>query len=149
MFNDRKVVNFVFPEHMLCKVARAQCDGTFGYQSVPPLLPAYNLYNKFMGAVDLVSQVRKPYGFDRRSKRYWLRLFFQFLDYAVNIAYLLYKHDCRRLGMKYVSRRSFRSALIDQLCRKSPVKRSQSRVAPASAAVRCSCIRHRFDQRQV
>ena len=34
------------------------------------------------------------YGFDRKSKRYWLRLFFQFLDYAVNNAYLLYKQGC-------------------------------------------------------
>ena len=39
-------------------------------------------------------QLRKMYGFDRKSKLYWLRLFFQFFDYAVNNAYLLYKHGC-------------------------------------------------------
>ena len=39
----------VFSEHMSGKVGRPQYDGTFDYQSVPPLLPAYN---KFMGAVD-------------------------------------------------------------------------------------------------
>ena len=118
VFNDRKVVSFVsnvFPKHMSSKVGRPQYDGTFGYQSVPPLLPAYN---KFMGAVDIASQVRKCYGFDRKSKRYWLRLFFQFLDYAVNNAYLLYQHDCRRAEM----RKDFRLALIDQLIRKCPAQ---------------------------
>ena len=146
VFNDRNVVNFVsnvFPEHMSHEVARPQCDHTFGYQSVPPLLPAYN---KFMGAVDLVSQVRKPYGFDRKSKRFWFRAFFQFFDYAVNNAYLLYMHDCKRFGLKYVERKSFRMALTDQLLKKSPVRRTKSRalaaaVAPETVVVGCSLTR--------
>ena len=41
-------------------------------QSVPPLLPAYNM---FMGGVDRTDQLRKTYGFDRKSKCFWLRLF--------------------------------------------------------------------------
>ena len=144
VFNDRKVVSFVsnvFPEHMSRKVGRPQYDGTFGYQSVPPLLPAYN---KFMGAVDIVSQVRKTYGFDRKSKRYWLRLFFQFLDYAVNNAYLLYQHDCRRAGMRPVVRKDFRLALIDQLIRKCPIKCTRKRRAlesVSSVVVGCSLSR--------
>ena len=81
---------------MPSKVARTQCNGVFGYQSVPPLLPAYN---KFMGGVDRVSQIRRPYGYDRKSRRYWLRLFFQFLDYAVDNCYILYKHDSNRIGI--------------------------------------------------
>ena len=58
---------------------------------MPRLLPAYN---KFMGGVDRTDQLRMMYGCDRKSKCYWLRLFFQFFDYAVNNAYLLYKHGC-------------------------------------------------------
>ena len=34
------------------------------------------------------------YGFDRKSRRYWVRAFFQFFYYAINNA-LLYKHNCR------------------------------------------------------
>ena len=67
MFNDHKEICFVtnvFPERMDSKVFRLQC--VLREQSVPPLLPAYN---KFMGAVDLTGELKKPYGFDKKSKR--------------------------------------------------------------------------------
>ena len=76
VFQDRREVCFVtnvFPEHMDSRVARLQPDGVLRNQSVPPLLPAYNM---FMGGVDRTDQIRKTYGFDRKSKRFWLRLFF-------------------------------------------------------------------------
>ena len=47
VFNDRKVVSFVsnvFPEHMEDEVPHVQRGGRIGYQSVPPLLLAYNKY---------------------------------------------------------------------------------------------------------
>ena len=53
-----------------------------------------------MGGVDRTDQLRKTYGFDRKSKRSWLRLFFQFFDYAINNAYLLYKHSCKQHRVK-------------------------------------------------
>ena len=84
VFQDRKQVCFItnaFPEHMDSKVFRMQPGGVLRAQSVPPLLPAYN---KFMGGVDRTDQLRKTYGFDRKSKRSWLRLFFQFFDYICN-----------------------------------------------------------------
>ena len=81
----------IFPERMDTPVARLQPEGVLRYQSVPRLLPAYN---KFMGGVDRTDQLRMMCGFVRKSKRYWLHLFFQFFDYAVNNAYLLYKHGC-------------------------------------------------------
>ena len=98
------------------KVGRPQYDGTFGYQSVPPLLPAYN---NLMGAVDIVSQVRKSYGKEVLAEA--------FLDYAVNNAYLLYQHDCRQAGMRPVMRKDFRLALIEQLIRKCPILSAQGR----------------------
>ena len=75
-FEDRSRVCFVsnvFPEAMETQVVRVQLDRTLQFQSIPPLLPAYN---KYMGGVDRLSQVRKTYGFDRKSKRYWIRPFF-------------------------------------------------------------------------
>ena len=59
VFHDRKVVCFlsnVFPESMNDKAAGVQAGGMLGYQSVPPLLPAYN---KFMGGVDGTGRFRK------------------------------------------------------------------------------------------
>ena len=67
VFGDRSRVCYVsnvFPEAMETQVVRVQLDRTLQFQSIPPLLPAYN---KYMGGVDL--QVRKTYGFDRKSKR--------------------------------------------------------------------------------
>ena len=46
----------VFPEAMETQVVRVQLDRTLQFQSIPPLLPAYN---KYMGGVDRLSQVRK------------------------------------------------------------------------------------------
>ena len=85
-FMDRKLVSFVtnaFPESMPA-VPRKEVKGkVITYQNIPPVSPAYD---KFMGGVDSFSQRRERYGYDRKSKRYWLRLFFQFFDYAINNA---------------------------------------------------------------
>ena len=62
-------VSNVFPEAMETQVVRVQLDRTLQFQSIPPLLPAYN---KYMGGVDRLNQVRKNYGFDRK----WIRPFF-------------------------------------------------------------------------
>lgn len=37
-----------------------------------------------MGGVDLTDQLRKTYGFDRKSKRAWIRLFYCFFDLQCN-----------------------------------------------------------------
>ena len=60
-------VTNVFPGRMDAPVARLQPEGVPRYQSVPLLLPAYN---KCMGGVDRTDQLRRTYGFDRKSKHY-------------------------------------------------------------------------------
>ena len=72
-----------------------------------------------MGGVDRLSQVRKTYGFDRKSKRYWIRPFFQFFDYAINNAYLLYKHNCKLFDMPSKELLDFRVGLVKLLVRRS------------------------------
>ena len=83
VFQDHREVCFVtnvFPEYMDSQVARLQPEGVLRNQSVPPLLPAYNM---FMDGVDRTDQLRK-------RMAVWLRLFFQFFDYAINNAHKLY-----------------------------------------------------------
>ena len=53
-------------------VARLQPEGVLRFQSVPPLLSAYN---RFMGGVDRNDQLRMMYVCDRKSRHYRLRLF--------------------------------------------------------------------------
>ena len=124
-FKDRKVVSFVsnaFPDSM-DQVVRFQPRGRgLGRQHVPPPLPAYN---QFMGGVDRFNHLRKSYGYDRKNRRYWLRPFFQFFDYAINNAYILYRHNCVIFGLKPMESFDFRLSLVgllakDTRCRKRP-----------------------------
>ena len=116
-YEDRKrvcLVSNVFPERMDSDVVRVQMDRSLQLQAIPPVLPAYN---KYMGGVDRLSQVSKSYGFDRKSRRYWVRAFFQFFDYAINNAYLLYKHNCRLHDMTPRNLLDFRIDLMKLLIR--------------------------------
>ena len=102
-------------------------DGILQLQAVPPVLPAYN---KYMGGVDRLSQVRKSCGFDRKSRHYWVRAFFQFFYYAINNAYLLYKHNCRLHDMTPRDLLDFRIDLMKLLIR--PGKHRYRTVVPRS-----------------
>ena len=91
LFSDHKDVCFVtnaFPEHLESPVPRLQKDGVLHRQYVPALLPAYN---KFMCGVDRSNQLGRTYDFDRKSVRFWKRLYYKFFHFAVNNAYILYK----------------------------------------------------------
>ena len=72
-----------------------------------------------MGGVDRLSQVRKTYGFDRKSNRYWVCPFLQCFDYAINNAYLLYKHNCKLFDMPPKELLDFRADLVKLLIRRS------------------------------
>ena len=111
-YHDRKLVRFitnVFPASMACMVPVRQSSGVLVCKHVPPLLPAYN---KFMGAVDRTGQLRKYYGFDRKCKRPWLRIFFHMFDLAINNAHILYSHNCRGSPVKPNDLLGFRLELV-------------------------------------
>lgn len=48
-------------------------------------------YNNFMGGVDHADQLRVTYGVDRRSKKWWHRLFWGMIDILFVNAYIIYK----------------------------------------------------------
>ena len=115
VYHDRKVVRFitnVFPASMDHKVPVLQPQGILVEQTVPPLLPAYN---KYMGGVDLTDQLQRYYAFDRKSTRSWLRVFFHLFDIAVDNAHILYKHNCRKTGIKCQDLLAFRLKLVHLL----------------------------------
>ena len=57
-----------------------------------PAPPSIADYNKNMNSVDKFDQLMSSYNIDRRSKKWWHRIFFYFLDAAVLNAYISYKH---------------------------------------------------------
>ena len=107
-------VTNAFPSVMPKVPKRQTKSSVIKHAFVPPVSPAYN---KFMGGVDRLSQSIKCHGFDRKSKRSWIRLFFKFFDYAIHNAYLLYKHNCRNFGVKRQSMKKFRMELVHLLAK--------------------------------
>ena len=48
-------------------------------------------YNKHMGYVDYADMMKSYYEIDRKSKKWWHRIFIHFLDVSVTNSYLLFK----------------------------------------------------------
>ncbi len=91
-------------------VSRRQKDGTLKMIPCPPLVPAYN---SFMGGVDLSDLYCSSYRYDRKSKRWWLRIFYAFLDFTVDNAYILYnKHACNREKVRAIKSKMWRVQLV-------------------------------------
>ncbi len=57
------------------------------------------LYNSFMGGVDLLDSLMALYRSPIRSKKWYHRMLFHFMDMAVVQAWLLYRLDCDHSGL--------------------------------------------------
>ena len=91
------------------KIERRQPDGEVKEIDCPPIVSAYN---KSMGAVDMHDQRREVYRIGRKSRRWWLPLFYYLLDVCVINSYLLYK---LKYPDKNYSHRDFRIKLMQEL----------------------------------
>ena len=124
---DKKPVYVLSSAHQstTLSVKRKNQDGSTTEVKCPTSVAEYNRY---MGGVDLHDQLKCYYSYDRKSKRWWMRLFFHLLDIAVVNAYILYRH-CYKLHwhpplkFKPDKQLAFRTEIIDQLvnhftCRK-------------------------------
>ena len=114
------LVSNVHPASMKHDVYRLQHDGLLREQSVLPPLPAY----KYMGAVDLTGQLKRLYEIGRKSKRNWVRVFSFFFDVGIDNAHILYKHCCKRGGVRPKDLLAFRVELARLL-----INGSKSRVS--------------------
>lgn len=70
-------------------------------------------YNKHMGGVDRADQRKESYSLDRKSKRFWLRIFFNFMNIALSNAFIIFKNhtDSNMSYLTFLS--SITTALID------------------------------------
>lgn len=87
-----------------------------------------------MCGADRTGQLLKLYAVDRKSKRCWLRLFYQSWNYVVNNAYILYKHCCKRFKVKANSSLCFCLELARLLLQKSVRVRRRSHVDVSSSS---------------
>lgn len=74
-------------------------------------------YNQHMGGVDLFDQLHSCYNVAWKSRRWWLKLFYYFVDATIVNSYILYKSDFaqRHPHNKPKSHLIFRSILANQL----------------------------------
>ena len=89
MWTDKKVVPFINTicnPSSLTTVKRKKKDGSTVNVSCPL---SVQLYNKYMGGVDMADQLRKAYSCRRRSRKWWLPLFYFMVDISVN-SYILH-----------------------------------------------------------
>ncbi|CAG4988027.1 unnamed protein product [Parnassius apollo] len=75
-------------------------------------------YNKHMGGVDLMDQKKVYYEVDRKAKiKYYLRLFFDLLDIAMNNSYVIYckLHEAKRIEGTLLTSLEFRQVVARSL----------------------------------
>lgn len=91
VWQDTKEVLFLtnafHPKVGKTTVQRAQKGGTKEVVKCPKVVKEYT---KRMGGVDLFDQVKGTYSVGRRSKRWWLRIFYFFVDASLTNAFILY-----------------------------------------------------------
>ena len=80
-------------------VQRKMKDGTCETISCPDLVKNYN---QNMGHVDNAGMLKSLYEIDRKSKRWWLRIFWHFIDVTVINSFILFRKisDGRSLELK-------------------------------------------------
>lgn len=78
-----------------------------------------SLYNKFMGGVDALDALIAYYRIHIRSKKYYHRLFFHFVDIVIVNSWLLYRRDCESLTVPRKKQKDllvFRTSIAQALC---------------------------------
>ena len=114
------LVSNAYPVSGDTTVARKRkTDGVVEQVSCPPVICGYNT---FMGGVDKNEQKRSYYCINRKSKRWWMRIFWHFLDVAVVNAHCLYIENNKLsfhpplLFHRCMDLLAFRTALIHSFC---------------------------------
>jgi hypothetical protein len=90
---DKKPVYLINSISLPTKSATVTRTAKDGSKHQIPCPKSVQLYNKYMGGVDLFDFRRKTYSCSRKSKKWWLRLFYFLLGMATTNAYIIYKES--------------------------------------------------------
>lgn len=80
---------------------------------------AVDIYNKFMGGVDLLDGQIAYYRITVRSKKYYMGFFYHFIDIMTVNAWNLYKIDCENVGLSkkdVEDQLTFKASVANSLC---------------------------------
>lgn len=87
---DKKPVYFLSNYHDPSEVTvvnRRQKDDSLRFINSPVMCSDYN---KHMGYVDHADRLLSCYKIDRKSKKWWFRIFWHFFDFTITNAFILY-----------------------------------------------------------
>ena len=96
------------PVHLLstcCKPSGSDTvprKGADGKAHEIPCPPSLKLYTQYMGGVDRSDRMVRTYSTSRRSKKWWVRLFYYCLDTALANSYILYQQSQNHPQMTYL-----------------------------------------------
>nr|XP_039258511.1 piggyBac transposable element-derived protein 4-like [Styela clava] len=110
------------------EVIEKQLRGSSGTIKKPTCI---ELYNKFMGGVDLADQYTSYYNFSRKSVKWWKKIFFWLIETSVTNSYIIYK--LTRPEGRTVTLLKYRQMVIDDLLagvRTSPKKEPKTPSPP-------------------
>lgn len=125
-WKDKKSILFLSNFHDIddvSTVGRKNKDGSVMQIPCPQIVKDYN---SNMGHVDKADMLKSLYEIDRKSKKWWLRIMWHFLDVAVVNSFLLFQE---RSESKSMSLKEFRLAIIAGII---GAKKSSPRGARAS-----------------
>ena len=108
---DNKAVYFLSNFHdplEMTTVNRRQKDGSSQAIPCPTIVRDYNHH---MGYVDKADQLKSTYAIDKKSKKWWLRIFWHLIDTAIVNLFVIYQEK----GNKDQTLKSFRLSIVDGL----------------------------------
>ncbi|XP_022779646.1 piggyBac transposable element-derived protein 4-like [Stylophora pistillata] len=123
VWKDTKDVSFLSNVHSSTgqdNVSRKKQGGSVVAITAPPVVKDYN---KNMGAIDKNDQLKKTYAIDRKSKKWWMRIFFHLLDIC-RLNSLMYQQcylswnsgPVEEDVAPLMDQKSFTSKLVESLC---------------------------------
>lgn len=103
--------------HNPADVTSVQRKNAEGDKENIPCPKAISDYNMYMGGVDRFHQLMQTYSIGWRSKRWWLKIFYYYIDAAIVNSYIMYKHNLKQTcpKTKPMSHLQFRSLLATEL----------------------------------
>jgi len=132
-WKDKRIVcllsNFHDPQNVT-QVHRKSKDGSATMVNCPKVLQDYN---NNMNYVDKFEQNKKSYQIDRKSHKWWQRIFFYFMDASIVNAHVIYKELCpEKTPLKQFKRDISRECVSKTLVQKRRITVEPSSPSPVS-----------------
>lgn len=113
-------------------MSRKKKDGSVAQITAPPVVKDYN---SNMGAIDKNDQLKKSCAIDRKSRRWWIRIFLHLLDICRVNSFIMYQLSYIRWNSgpmadeppSLLNQKEFSSSLVKSLCGTFSNRKAQGR----------------------